>query len=403
MDRDLNFDWLTELTDKLPEIPRQRENMFSIIGCSRKENAISNFLAFYFKKEEEHKFSTLLIDSLLDVVKEKGVNFKRNLYDGDYSVERETSTDSNKRIDVLLKNGEDWAIIIENKIGADLYNDLEDYWSFVNANNKIGIVLSVQPVAASKMHERYINILHQDLVNKIKQNLPSCYLEADDRHLLFLKEYILNIESMYDAKNRDAMEETLKLFHQYHNKIEKIDKLNNRDEIEKFRFYEKELSRYVAQSVSSVLGKYGFRSGGSDFAKSNCFNFDSENPGECKDYDFDILKRFRFWVSYEHLKKHNSFLSCFELYNKDNAKYGEQLNERLRAKQIYTSNVKEGKKHNQSIFQTYVLDIQLTSDDRCFEERLKEALDVHFFEKGFLLTAVSELKAIIEEERNTRS
>ena len=393
MSKGFNLDWLTELINNLPEISQQRKNLFSIAGFPRWENVISNLLAFYFDKGEEHKFSNLYIDSLFDVIEdnENGGDFNRNLFAGDYSVDREFTTESGKRIDIVLQNDKDWAIIIENKIYADLYNDLEDYWKSVNAKNKIGIVLSVQPVEASKKHPKFINILHQDLVNMVKQNLPNCYMEADDRHLMLLKEYILNIESMNNTKNQMEMESILNLFQ------------NNHENIDRLVGAEKELSTYVAQSVRNVMGEYGFQQVGKDTSVDVYFHICRESMGKCEEFDIETLERFRITVRYAHLRKHNSFLSWFEFFDKDNAKYGKQLNERLRAKQIYTSNVTEGKKINQSIFQTYVLDIQLTSDDSCFEERLKKALDVNFFEKEFLKAAVSELKAIIEEEKNTRS
>ena len=387
---DTNLDWLNEMVKEFPVITPQRRNIIEIAGFNEKEIPISNLLAFYFDKTEEHGFSRLFVDSLLDAYEDKmgdDKSYNRDMFSGDYSVEKEMTTDSRKRIDIIIKSDDEWAIIIENKINAGIKNnDLNNYWNHVEAKNKIGIVLSIHDIKddVEEKHMDFINIRHQELVGKVKQNLSNCYMDADDRHLMFLKEYILNIESMYNTKNNEDMEKILKLFQDNH---KEISELINMDE---------ELKKYIAKSVHNVMGEFGFE-------KSGANHFLASSFGNNK-LDYKILSKFRIWVNHEHLTKHNSFLAYFELYSKnsskDNIKYGKQLKERLIEKQMYNkSGIAKGDEGNNYYYQIYKLDIALGDNSENFEERLRIALRENFFKKRFIEIAVLELKTIIDEEK----
>ena len=80
-----------------------------------------------------------------------------------------------------------WAIIIENKLFANLYNNILDYWNSVKADNKILIVLSLYPIEKPQKIEnkgiKFINITHGELIEKVKQNLSEFFIDSDDRHL----------------------------------------------------------------------------------------------------------------------------------------------------------------------------------------------------------------------------
>ena len=198
-DSNLNFMWLAELVSSFPELTEKRKNFFEISGFPRWENVNSNLLAFYFDKKEEHGFKTLFLESILELLKDKNLNF---IYtsETDYVVEREVYTDKGKRIDILIKAcDETWAIIIENKVDAILYNDLSDYWSSTKADNKFGIVLSVEPMCNNK---GFVNITHKELMKKVIANLGNFYAESNDRHLLFLKEYISCVNNFYEILSR---------------------------------------------------------------------------------------------------------------------------------------------------------------------------------------------------------
>ena len=412
---ELKLDWLAELVEKIPtEPPEQRKNFFDIAGFPRWENVNSNLLAFYFDKNEEHKFGSLFIKSILDKYYTKSTNAKiENLYDGNFSVKRESPpNNSRKRIDLLLEYETGWTIIIENKIDASLYNDLEDYWNRVEAKNKIGIVLSVLPIEIPERNEKFVNITHLELVEQVKQNLSDYYLNADDRHLMFLKEYILNIEAMYPNKNHEEMDAFLKEYQKNRENIEELKNLkfgkyeNNLDNITKFQSFIKQLYAHVAQPVYEIMNKYGFSSGASKLDNSARFRID-QNFKEKHDYgvDYDTINRLLFWVDFRHLRYHSEFSAYYELYDKENTKYGNRLEQRLLSENVYCGcvSIREDRKEGGGHFHIYKILIPINFEtSKSFKEALIQALDEHFFVKGFIEKAVKTLDEIIEEEKTKK-
>ena len=330
----MKLDWIENFIEQLPEVPIERKNLISIAGYPKWENVNSNLLAFYFDKNEEHGFLRLFFNSLLEIcelkIKEEiniEMDIEIDIFETDYTVEREVFTENDKRIDILLKeeNEEEdtipnWAIIIENKILQDLYNDLLEYWNSVTSNFKIGIVLSIKPIQIDQKFKQksifYINIIHRELIEKVKENLPEFYLDSDDRHLLFLKEYILNINSFYQNKSfTDKMDETLKLFRE---KGKEIKELKSED---------LNLLRYISKAVFEVMTKFGFPPNSTkETSKSKLFFVDRSNK------NFEIAKRFRFWINLGQLRYNTTFEAYFELWGKSNTRYGDKLKMKLEEK-----------------------------------------------------------------------
>ncbi len=205
------------------EIP---QNLFDIGNILYSENIISNWYAFFFDTEEEHKLSTLFLNSIIEIISEES----EIEMDG-CSVIREFSTGKGF-IDLVIYDGEEEdlnsAIIIENKINASLNNDLDDYFSSVKVRDKkVGIVLSLNEIKVDNAN--FINITHYELAKKVKENLPHYLLKASDKHLLYLKDFLETIE--YISKPL-AMDEDIKF---YIKNIEKINKLIEiKDKAEQF-------------------------------------------------------------------------------------------------------------------------------------------------------------------------
>ncbi len=129
----------------LPKPKKRRKNIYEIAGFPRWENVNSNVLALYFREKEQHGFQRLFLESLMELaLKQEGwvAEQRFDISDEAYDVMREVGTVDQKRIDILIQpktapvkqalegeepNSEpkaDWAIVIENKIDADLYNHL---------------------------------------------------------------------------------------------------------------------------------------------------------------------------------------------------------------------------------------------------------------------------------------
>ncbi|WP_064965727.1 PD-(D/E)XK nuclease family protein [Tenacibaculum ovolyticum] len=177
--------------NELPKIKRKPKTFLSIAKQPHYENVISNLYAFYFRVNEVHKLKDLFISSLLEIVntKTKTITSFNN-----FEVLTEYVVSNQNRIDLLLQNNQQ-AIIIENKVYHHLNNDLPLYYNNVEAINKLGIVLSLFPVS-NIGHSHFINITHLELLNTIMSNLENYLLNANDKYVVFLKDFHQNITNL---------------------------------------------------------------------------------------------------------------------------------------------------------------------------------------------------------------
>lgn len=380
--KDFDVKWLEDLVNSFPELTKNPKNFFDISGFPRRENVNSNLLAFYFDKNEEHGFKTLFIDSLLEIISEqKGDSFE--IDETDFSVEREVFTNKGNRIDILIKGiDESWAIIIENKVDAGLYNDLSDYWESTQVGNgkKCGIVLSVEPMETKN---GFINITHKLLIEKVVANLGNFYAESNDRHLLFLKDYISYINNFYGNKVEvGKMENILKKFHENADNIRKLQKTNE------------ELQKFLTTAVDEVLKSFELIPASSNkVALSRHFEFDKEFYNQFKE---KLSNKFRFWIDYEHIKFEQEFLAYFELFGKENTKKGEKLRTQLKKISNKEVQIGTGGRAGGNYCHIYKILIPLENPESGFKEHLKNKLSACFFnnDKDYISTAVFEFENI---------
>lgn len=394
--------WLEKLLLNLPEMAMPMKTFFSISGYPHWENVDSNLLAFYFDATEEHGFDRLFIDSLLGVYKKKVANdqFQWEILDTGYSLKREVVTSKGNRIDILITAKETieevgreqvaWAIIIENKINRrrdiSIDNPFDDYWDHIETpgdKNKIGILLSVAPL--SSPDERFINITHKELIDRVLNKLPDIYLGADQRHLMLLKEYLNHINTYYMATQ--DMDKILRLFHTHAENIkELIERANN-------------LHLYLSDCIDDVFDSQGFKTKSN--RKSSTKNFYIAD--EQTNYEKDIsqqLKKFRFWVNIDRLKYEPVFQAVFELFG-EYCRYGDALKTKLREKKIFTENITEGGKGKIDGGYYHIYHIWLPFDDFMTEglnTKLSVALDQVFFQhkNTFIKQAAEALNSLYE-------
>lgn len=247
------------------EIPKIKGKPKTFLGITKQphyENVLSNIYAFYFKVNEVHRFKDLFVTSLLAcIAKSKLGKQKEALQEFyDFEVDTEYATIKGGRIDLLLSNKEQ-AIIIENKVYHHLNNNLDDYWNSIdvedkNEDNKIGIVLSLQPVSDIK-HPQFINITHLELLQTVMKNCGTYLLEANNKYLVFLKDFYQNIMNLskpimeqkeldFYFKNQEEINQIIKLKLSVRNHIiNEVEKAGN--SLEDVNLY--------GPRVSSALGK----------------------------------------------------------------------------------------------------------------------------------------------------
>lgn len=368
-----NFNWIYDLISKLPAEEERKKSFIEIAGYPSWETVNSNILGFFFDAEEEHKLSDLFLISLLEIIEEKkgAIQFDTHKSFSAFSVSREVITKSNKRIDLLIKSeNTDWAIIIENKIKASAYNDFEDYWKHVKSNNKIGIILSLDE-KHSGCHNCFINITHRSLIERVLANLSLYYSKAEDKYLIFLKDYILNMESLY---NNNGMNEQLNQFQLFGKQIKELKQIDVR------------LLDYISSCVIEILKEHGY------IPDSKTRN--SEN----KHFSREENKKLRLWVDYSWIRYNRSFRAFFELYNvNDINKYGEQL--RTIVEPLLQAPVKIGRENKKDFFHILAIQIPIDSSGADFKEELHIALETSLFKN--LKIVEDKLEQLVKESSST--
>jgi hypothetical protein len=373
------FDWLRNLFSGFPEPPKIRKTIFDIAGFPRWENVNSNTLSFYLDENEEHGFGRLFFNSLLQLLIEKNAIAAKSieLYQTDYTVEREFYADT-KRIDILLKSTEDtfgdtlWAFIIENKLTANVYNDLNYYWQSIKAKYKTGVVISINDNRNElKQFEKskgvkFYNILHEELVNSVLSQMPAFYLLSDDRHLLILKDYFQNISNMTQSRDYVLLEKQWKSYRQY------------ADEIEKLRDLETQLKEYTVKCFFSAMDHFGFYPATSYTNTKSKHFFANKEFFDAAGLDYPQYFRFYFW--FEDIVSYSSISIYFELYG-SYTKFGPTIKEKLRS--VYTPphsfafGINGGV--NSDYYHLVVNDHLLFSDERPLEQQLILILQQVFF------------------------
>ena len=179
-----------------------KESFLSICGFPHYERVISNILSFFFDSTREHGLNQLFIQSLYDLVSElQNIDFDVSL---DFHSYTEVRTEKGNFIDILIQSDE-ISIVVENKIYAQVNNDLNDYYNFTKSKNKrntVGILLSLYEIESPDSH--FISITYEQFIDKVKSNLGKYICLGDSRYAIFLFDFIENIENLTGHNNMNT-------------------------------------------------------------------------------------------------------------------------------------------------------------------------------------------------------
>jgi hypothetical protein len=201
---------------------KERSGMtfLEIAKCPHLENVWSNILAFYLNPNNEHNLFDLILNSVFETADKKiTINNFKNI-----RVRTEYPTDLGNRIDIVVF-ADSFIIGIENKVGAGLYNDLEDYSNTIEGLAKpqnlptYKIVLSKNRTTPTN---GFVNIVYSDLIKNIKKNIGDFTAYSDTKYLIFLFDFLKNIENNI---NSQSMADNLEVINFFHNNIDKVNRL----------------------------------------------------------------------------------------------------------------------------------------------------------------------------------
>lgn len=232
--------FLEEVKEICKKIPKKEKTFMEIAGFPHYENVCSNILAFYFNPKEEHKFNDIMLKTLLDIIKEKNVKVKTNLDLSNINIFREFITENGNRIDIVIQCDE-FAIGIENKIKAEVNNDLNDYSNTLDKlnNNNVKIILSLRDESNIANENDFINITYSELFNKLRNNLID-YADTQNKWYIYLVDFMNNLEGFKVEKD---MEKNINEWVKKHQ-----EDINN--------FYE--LLNVAKNNIDSKINEYGY-------------------------------------------------------------------------------------------------------------------------------------------------
>ena len=166
------------------------KTIMEVMKNTDNELVCSNILAFYLNPLEEHKFNELILKSLIKALSNKGL-----IAEEDYNYEHVSVTREYKSIDIVVLNN-DYVIGIENKVNADLYNNLIGYSNILKSFNKkmINIVLSKKSVDTNSDFTGFTNITYNELAEQIDKIMPSIN-QKDTKWYYFLEDFIVNLRN----------------------------------------------------------------------------------------------------------------------------------------------------------------------------------------------------------------
>lgn len=166
-----------------------------IAGISHDENSWSDIYAYFLREPESgHLFLNALLH-LITLKTHKELSF------ADFIVERETATNKQNKIDLLITSTTH-SIIIENKVHHILNNDLEDYWLSTKGQDseKTGVVLTLSCIPVN--HPDFVNITHEEWIIEVQKRLNDKQYHLSSQKELIFKDFYQCI--MKETKNIDT-------------------------------------------------------------------------------------------------------------------------------------------------------------------------------------------------------
>jgi len=187
---------------RLPKLQQKRKTFFDVAGYRHYENVCSNILAFFFDTSEQHNMLDLFLRSLLSLIP-KNTRLSTNAIEAEITTEYYTNKGT--YIDIKIESN-DFIIILENKIDADVYNDLDSYIADIRENNPyskqiVAVVLTLKDMLRKEDNIKiessgFNHVTYTDFFNVIKENLGDYIEKADVEWVVYLRNFLRNMSNL---------------------------------------------------------------------------------------------------------------------------------------------------------------------------------------------------------------
>ena len=208
----MQLEQLKELIEHLKTLPTPETpepTIFSIGSRGYYENPTSDVLAFFCDSDGAHGLGALMMEALFEALATANPESFSINFD-DYATisepAREVSTKDSKRIDLLLE-GNDWVMVIENKIYHQQVNPFKTYQRHIKSCDEFKEKQSLYVVLSpsGKAPEGWLGLSYPVLLNCIKTKLANAFVDQPlNKWLVLLREFILHLEGIMSKSNMPA-------------------------------------------------------------------------------------------------------------------------------------------------------------------------------------------------------
>ena len=237
----------------------------------------------------------LFLRSLLNAAQENNTIYVNDI---DVNVYTEFYTDRGNRIDILIE-AEEFCVIIENKIKAQLHNDLSEYTDTINnktgkAKQIIPVVLTLSDNLTDNEREKidnagYIHVSYKKFFDVVENSLESYIDYADDEWVVFLRNFITNMSNLRGDGTMDAKvnQETIDFLIENDDKIFNL--IEQREALANHYQYQGNMVKDILMDKYSLAFNIG--RGGLKYCHSSVYYqfHDSQKPS------FEIHRVMRGW------------------------------------------------------------------------------------------------------------
>lgn len=200
----MQLEQLKQLIEQIKTLPTPETpelTIFSIGSRGYYENPTSDVLAFFCDSDGAHVLGTLMMEALFEALTTANPE-SANINFDDYATisepAREVSTTNNKRIDLLLE-GNDWVMVIENKIFHQQVNPFNTYKQHIDSSNdcKEKQTLYVVLSPSGKAPNGWLGLSYPILLDSLKKKLANTFVDQPlNKWMVLLREFILHLEGI---------------------------------------------------------------------------------------------------------------------------------------------------------------------------------------------------------------
>lgn len=196
----------------IPVFKKEPVTSLSISGYPHYENVISNWFAYFLDSNGEHQLKNLFSEAFQNCLNKKNVKVELSWLKSSVGAYREVHTQKGNFIDIVVYDQYDDAqlkyknaLIVEHKVYADLYNDLDDYYNSIEVEeSKVGIILSAKK--RTDNHSSFVNVSYAEILIEIQELLGQYQLQADYKHIIYLTDLLNTMNTLSDNQTNEEVD-----------------------------------------------------------------------------------------------------------------------------------------------------------------------------------------------------